>query len=78
MMIIKSIVTTVLIIITVIYCNKKDGGACSSSLQEKVFKFHEIYGNDIGYSVRSNKMKRYIIDGNMDSFYKTRRNLQTI
>lgn len=68
---IKTILRAMVILIIVSYFSKKDNPTCPASFQEKVFKFHEIYGNEIGYSVRANKMKQYMIDGNIDSFYKT-------
>ena len=69
---IKTILKAVLILIIVSYFSKKDNPpTCPASFQEKVFKFHEIYGNEVGHSVRANKMKQYMIDGNMGSFYET-------
>ncbi len=68
---IKYILSIMAILIIVNYFSKNDNLTCPASFQEKVFKFHEMYGNEIGYSVRANKMKQYIINGDIDSFYET-------
>lgn len=67
----KGVMLALLIVLAGILVCLRERSSCTSLCQEKVFKFHEMYGNYTGYSIRSNKMKKYVVEGNMDSFYKT-------
>ncbi len=41
---------------------------CPASFQESVFKFTNKYNTEVGFSVRSNKMKESLISGDIDTF----------